>query len=111
MEDLLRLIQSGRVERFAYVEPLAKDRAALQSIFQTWLSFWRDVLLRTADPTAGLSNPDREAEITTLADQLDLNIAHHTVAALDRTITLLDGNINRRLAAEVLMIEIPFLSP
>ena len=111
LEDLLRLIQSGRVERFAYVEPLAKEPGTLQAIFRTWLSFWRDILLRAADPEAELSNPDRTEEITALAAQIDLPTAHHTVSALDRTISLLDRNINKRLAAEVLMLEIPFLTP
>ncbi len=74
---------------------------------QVWLSYWRDVLLRAAGASAPLTNVDREQEITTLAQQLNLDIARRTVASIERISKLLDHNINTRLAADVLLLDLP----
>jgi DNA polymerase-3 subunit delta' len=111
LDDLLRLLYADTAARFSHAETVAKDRALLADTLHTWLSFWRDVLLLTAGSGSALSNPDRQAEIENLAARLDLTAAHQATAAIDRTLALLEGNTNPRLAAEVLMLDLPQLEP
>jgi hypothetical protein len=75
----------------------------------TWLSLWRDVLLRSAGASAALTNPDREDDIQALVSRIDLQEAHRMVSALERTQDLLDKNVNTRLATEVLLLDLPRL--
>jgi DNA polymerase III subunit delta' len=111
LDDLYRLIASSRVKRFAYIEPLTKkeEKEKLFNIFLTWLSFWRDVLLKTTGAEAALVNLDWEPEIKDIASRLDIASARETVISIERTLDLLDRNINARLAGEVLMLDLPML--
>ena len=72
-----------------------------------WLSLWRDVMLEGSGANAPVSNLDYHAEIESLARQCDLSAAHRIVAAVDRTLNLLEHNVNARLATEVLMLDLP----
>lgn len=110
IEDMLRLLGQRRVERFAYAETAAKDKDQLRIVLQTWISFWRDVMLAAAGASAPLANPDFQEDVERLAEWVGLESAHCTVSALDRTLGLLDKNINTRLACEVLMLDLPGLS-
>jgi DNA polymerase-3 subunit delta' len=111
LDDLYHLVSASRVKRFAYIEPLARkdEKEKLANILLTWLSFWRDVLLKTSGADATLVNLDWEPEIETIARRLDLASAHRAVSAIERTLDLLDRNINTRLAGEVLMLDLPRL--
>lgn len=111
LDDLMHLLQSDRAARFAHAETLSKQPQSLQETLQVWLSLWRDVLGRAAGTEAELTNPDRAEDIAALAARLDLQAAYQAVAALDRTLTLLEGPANRRLALEVLMLDLPYLAP
>src|SRR3990172_318398 len=63
--DHFQLLSKGRVERFAYAEKLARDKAALVDVLQTWLSLWRDVLLKAGGASTPPTNADqREARAT-----------------------------------------------
>jgi DNA polymerase-3 subunit delta' len=109
LDDQSGLLSAGRAERFAYVGRLSEDRDALRQTLQVWISFWHDVLFRAAGAEAALTNPDRAQEIETLAASLQLERAFSTVRSLERTLALIESNVNRRLAAEVLMLDLPHL--
>jgi DNA polymerase III subunit delta' len=109
LDELSRLLTSGRVARFAYVENLVKDKEKARQVFQLWLSFWRDIMLRVSGAAAPLTNLDRAEEIEKICAKIDLHSAGETVAALQRTIAHLDANVNARLAAEVLVLDMPGL--
>jgi len=111
LDDLYRLIASSRVKRFAYLSLLAKkeEKEKLYNILLTWLSFWRDVLLKTTGAEAALLNLDWEPEIQDIASRLDVASARGTVSAIERTLDQLDRNINTRLSGEVLMLDLPML--
>jgi DNA polymerase-3 subunit delta' len=110
LDDLQSLLSASRVERFSYAEELSKDKTVLQNTLQTWLTFWRDVMLKAAGSPAPLTNIDREDEITVLAKQIQLSNAQEFVKKLERTMQQLDKYINARLVAEVLMLDFPFIS-
>lgn len=103
------LLSASRVKRFAYAEKASKDRETLRNQLLVWLSFWRDVLLRSSRSAAALTNPDRADLIQRLAGQLPLEAAHKALAAVERTLALLETNVNARLAFEVLLLDLPSL--
>jgi DNA polymerase-3 subunit delta' len=107
LDDHMRLLSASRVERFAYAETLVKERDTFRLTLLTWLALWRDVLLRAAGSAAPLANPDRQEQIELLAGHVGLTAARRVVAALERTLRLVERNINPRLAAEVLMLDLP----
>jgi DNA polymerase-3 subunit delta' len=109
LDDHLRLLAASRVERFAYAEGLAKDKDTLRRALNTWLSLWRDVLLRSAGASASLANIDRESDIHSLAQEVSLPEALRLVSAIEHTQELLDKNVNPRLATEVLLLDLPRL--
>jgi DNA polymerase-3 subunit delta' len=109
IDDLLHMLSASRRERFTYAEAVVKDKESLREGYGIWLSFWRDLMLRTASPDLPLINLDMEVEINSLADQVDLPTARACVAALEQGITRLDGNLNGRLLTEVLLLDWPHL--
>ena len=107
LDDLQRMISSNRVERFAYAENLIKDRNTLVEILQVWLSFWRDVLIRSMDASIELTNQDREEEIKQLADNISVYQTRKFVSRLEQSYDLINHNVNTRLAIEVLLLDLP----
>jgi len=107
LEEHDRLLLANRAERFSYAEPLAKDKDILRSLVLVWLSYWRDILLKAVGAGAPISNIDRAPKIERLAAFFGSRIAYQTVTELERTLVLLERNINTRLVIEVLMLDLP----
>jgi DNA polymerase III gamma/tau subunit len=104
LDDLQKLLSSSRVDKFAYVEKLVKDKDVMRQVFLIWLSFWRDVFLRAAKADSPIANVDRTREIETLAQKFDLPAARQRVTETERAIQQLRRNVNARLLAEVLLM-------
>ncbi len=107
LDDHIRLLSANRLERFDYAEKISKDKDVARQALEAWLSFWRDILLRTASATTPLSNLDRTAEIESLAAKADLACARRAIAAIEKTLERLGRNVNARLATEVLLLDLP----
>jgi DNA polymerase-3 subunit delta' len=107
LDDHMELLNANRVKRFDYAETLAKDKNQLRDGLQVWIGLWRDVMLRSAGTDIPATNPDREGEIDRLAAQFGLETARQTILALEKTLKMVDQNVNTRLAAEVLMLDLP----
>ncbi|MBN2547541.1 MAG: DNA polymerase III subunit [Anaerolineales bacterium] len=107
LDDHFQLLSASQVQRFAYAETLAKDKESLRMALLVWLSFWRDVLLRTAGASAEISNVDCSQEVDEIAARIDLSSAHRMVSTVERILDLLSRNINPRLAAEIVMLDLP----
>jgi DNA polymerase III subunit delta' len=109
LSDLLNLLGVSRCERFRYAESVSKDRESLRQAYSIWLSFWRDLMLRSAGPHLPLVNLDLENEINALSGMVDVQSAKERVLDLERSITRLDANVNARLLTEVLLLNWPQL--
>jgi DNA polymerase-3 subunit delta' len=107
LDELRALLGGSRAEKFAYANQISRDKATMRSILAVWLSFWRDVLWRSAGATSALSNPDRTEEIEALAARFGLPIARRQVDSLDGALQRLETNVNPRLLAEVLLLDLP----
>jgi len=107
LNDMQTLLPAGRVEKFAYADKLAKDKDTMRQTIMVWLSYWRDVLLRVAGAETALINIDRNMEIEFLAGRLDLSSARKVVSNLESTLEKMDKNVNARLLAETLLLDLP----
>ena len=107
LNDLQTLISASRVEKFAYADKLARDKETMRQAVLVWLSYWRDVMLRTAHASTPLVNVDRNVEIEDLAQRLDLPIARQVVGGLEDVLEKMERNVNSRLLAEVLLLDLP----
>ena len=108
--DLQEMLASNRRDRFAYAEPASKDKEALRLCYQVWLSFWRDLLLRSADPSLPVVNLDFEDVIHDLAPRVGLAQARARVSDLEKALARLDSNLNARLLTEVVLLDWPFIT-
>jgi DNA polymerase-3 subunit delta' len=109
LNDQARLLAAGRVERFAYVDPLWKDKEALREVMLVWLSYWRDVMMKASGAATPITNLDRQDEIELLAERVGQQAALQSAAALERGLGRLERNLNPRLLAEVLMLDLPMI--
>jgi len=75
LDDLVRLLSAKRRERFDYAEKLAKDKDAFRQTLLIWLSYWRDVMLKTSGAQTALSNAARHEEIESRAQRMELSLA------------------------------------
>jgi DNA polymerase-3 subunit delta' len=107
LNDLQTLLPAPRVEKFSYAEKLSKDKDAMRQAILVWLSYWRDVLLRVAQAETPLVNVDRNMEIEFLAGRLNLSTARRVVGDLESALEKMDKNVNSRLLAEVLLLDLP----
>jgi DNA polymerase-3 subunit delta' len=107
LNDLQSLIAASRVEKFTYAEKLAKDKESMRQTIMTWLSYWRDVMLRSARAETPLVNVDRNVEIEDLASRIDLSLARSVVVGLEEALEKMERNVNSRLLAEVLLLDLP----
>ena len=107
LADLGQLLTSTRLQKFDYAEKLAKDKETMRKTLLVWLSYWRDVLLRASGAKASIANVDQRETITALADQLELGRARQVVQGLELALKRLERNVNPRLLAEVLLLDLP----
>jgi DNA polymerase-3 subunit delta' len=109
LDNLHSLLSASRRARFKYIERLSQDKATLRLALQTWLSYWRDALLVTANATTPLVNVDREAELRALAGRLDLPRVRQQILKNQQALARLEANVNPRLLGEVLTLGWPRL--
>ena len=111
LDDLRRLLAAKRYERFHYAEKLTKERDKDKESFRQtlliWLSYWRDVLLKTSGAQAALINIDRAEEIEHLTYEVDRPLARAITLGLEKAIERLEKNVNPRLLAEVTLMDWP----
>ena len=107
LNDLLALLPASRVEKFAYADKLSKDKDSMRQAILFWLSYWRDVMLRTAQAESPLVNVDRNVEIEDIAGRMDLSSARLVVSGLESALEKMDRNVNSRMLAEVLLLDLP----
>lgn len=107
LKDHQRLLSADHLQRFLYAEALSKDKEAFLELIPVWISLWRDVLLRGAGASTSIANIDQAAEIDALAAHFTLDTAHQVIGMLQKFQDLLPHNTNTRLAAEVMLLNLP----
>ena len=107
LADLAELLSATRVQKFNYAEALAKDKETMRQTLLVWLSYWRDVMLRVSGAGISITNIDQDESITSLAERLSLESARRVVNDQEMALERLERNVNPRLLAEVLLLDMP----
>ncbi len=107
LDALTSLSGKGRVDRLAYASSLSRNPKLARETLDFWMSWWRDVLLLTADAQVVLTNVDRMDSLRQHTNQVTLHESQRVVAQLRYIVSSLDQNVNLRLAMEVLLLSLP----
>lgn len=111
LEELLRLLKASYAERFAYADTIRQEsnKDDLPALLDIWISFWRDILLCTANASTEFTNLEREQDIRRLSTLFNLQSLERIIVSIGRIRNLLTYNINPRLAVEDLLLDLPRL--
>ncbi len=109
MDEFQSLLSSNRVKRFEYASKIGKNKEAFLELLQVWLSYCRDILIKTTDAGTALVNLDRVEAIEDIAEGMSLEQISNVLKEIEKTIGLLKTNVNVRLAAEVLLLDLPYI--
>lgn len=107
LDDLSQLLDASIIERFRYVEKVARDPVAVQEVLDLWLGWWRDVLLVSAKADAPLTNVDRYESIREYASRFGFEPSMAMLEALSSASERLKRNASPQLVLEVLMLDLP----
>nr|MBN1228591.1 DNA polymerase III subunit delta' [Anaerolineae bacterium] len=107
-EGIAAALKGDRAARFEYSEKMSRD-SNRDLILQSWLSFWRDVLLWTEGNQAWMTNADRKQDIQTVTYAVPAETARRAVEVVRKTIQMLAQNANARLSIDLMMLNMPYL--
>lgn len=113
LDELMGLLSTDIAGRLAYVEPflrtgnLQTKRDQMLHLLETWLSFWRDLLIASSGAEATRGNPDRLDDVERIADRLSLQQVSSVIQLIQDTMGSLEMNANIRLAMENLLLKFP----
>jgi DNA polymerase-3 subunit delta' len=114
IDELFDLLEKGVLERFRYIHDLAGNRSVqlrneLQDRFEIWVSVLRDALITSLDSGEQITNTDKKDFISRLAGVCSSSSLMNALETTRDVSQKISRNANPRLAAEVLMTELPFL--
>jgi DNA polymerase-3 subunit delta' len=113
LTEFLNLLSAPRYERFTLAKGLSKPydkaREKVGEVLPIWLSFWRDVFVRSSGSDLPLVNIDFENQINQMAVQMGPQTARSLVIAHEKAFQQLDAYANVRLLVETLMLRWPYV--
>jgi DNA polymerase-3 subunit delta' len=108
---LVSLLTAGLEQKFAYAQELAsqfsQNRRAGAEIVETWLDWWRDLMLIKGGCQEAIINVDYETTLEEQARELSLSEIEGFLANLCLLQEEISKNVNPRLAWEWLMLNLP----
>ena len=113
LDDHLQLVTGSRVQRFEYISSLVtmrdmqRTRQEIRDRLMVWTALWRDVLLSACGASIPIVNQDQRERIAEMAGMIGYERSRATVLALQRAQYLISRNVNPRLAAEWVMLNLP----
>jgi DNA polymerase-3 subunit delta' len=111
IDKLVSLLTASLEQRFAYAQELAsqfsQNRRAGAEIIETWLDWWRDLMLIKGGCQEAIINVDYETTLEEQARELSLSEIEGFLANLCLLQEEISKNVNPRLAWEWLMLNLP----
>ncbi len=111
LQDLAHLLRSRLRQRLQYVEKRqgrkANTREQFAFLIATWLTFWRDVMIRRETDNIPLVNLDQSELIQETASLMSATQIERILKMHERSLGLLDSNVNPRLVIENLLLQLP----
>jgi len=115
IDKLVSLLTAGLEQRFAYAQELAsqfsQNRKEGAEIVETWLDWWRDLMLIKGGCNEAIINVDYGAILKEQARGLSLSEIEGFLANLCLLQEEISKNVNPRLAWEWLMLNLPRKKP
>lgn len=111
LDGLLGALRSNRGGRFAFSEMIAARPIELPLILDLWQSWWRDVVLLAEGSPVEPVNIDQAGILAEVARATGREGARAALEVVHKTASLLaDTNANARLALDVMLLKMPYLS-
>jgi len=107
MDSMVALAQGSYTARFSWAERLSRKPDRVDGVLETMASWWRDILLLSAQSTIPITNLDRHNELSEWASHYPVDAAKRALQAIQETRHKLEHNANLRLALEVLALDLP----
>jgi len=107
LEKLQSLEKDAYRHRFAWADELSRDSEWVPYVLDVFASWWRDVLVLASGSDVQITNVDCRSQLGVWAAQYDVATAERVLRSIQDTAWRLDHNANRRLALEVLMLDLP----
>ena len=113
LTDLADLLNARLRQRLQYVERLQQRKGASREQFAfliaTWLTFWRDVMIRREGANIPLVNIDHGQQINETAQLIPSGQIEKILKDHEKALVNLDANLNPRLVIENLILAFPLL--
>ncbi|MDD2522306.1 MAG: DNA polymerase III subunit delta' [Anaerolineaceae bacterium] len=113
LTDLGDLLNSRLRERLQFVEKLQKgkgsSREQIAFLIATWLTFWRDVMIRREGADIPLVNIEHEGRVNETAQLIPSRQIKKMLKDHEKALVNLDANLNPRLVIENLILTLPLL--
>ena len=111
LEELEEIVAGGIEERFAHAAGIAsafdKDRVAGRRDLDMWLDWWRDLMLVKAGTPEFMIHVSRLEIMRAASAKLTTEQIARAIAAIRETASLMERNVNSRLALEQLFLSLP----
>ena len=113
LDDLLTLTGEGHVGRLNYAEGLSRASGQVETALGLWATWWRDVLLIQQGllvqqgQVEALLNLDRKSQLIQQAGLYRPEQVQGALTDLIQTLRRVRGNVNVRLALDVLLLRLP----
>jgi DNA polymerase-3 subunit delta' len=120
-DEMMDILQGGRLERFQHIEKLTSawerdqkrggehPRLRAIEVLENWVSLWRDAMLLAYHTTAEHRNADRLQDIESLVGAIPPVQISENLGRIEQLKEDLNRNANVRLAMETLMLDLPRL--
>jgi len=113
IDESMFLLGANLDERFSYIAMLesrhrnSEWRRTSEQLLDTWISWWRDVLLVKSNCEDDIVNLDYVPHLGEYARKLSVKEIKSFIANLTGSLELVSKNANIRLVLEVLMFDMP----
>ena len=107
LEKLLGLEDASYQARFSWADQLSKSPDQVPNVLNVLSSWWHDVLVLASGSGIEVANLDRRAVLQEWAARYGVESAQRVLRGVRDTRWRLEHNANRRLALEVLMLDLP----
>lgn len=111
LDQLVELLSEDRLGRLDFAFKASAEPATACRYIDSWISWWRDLLLLCSQGAEGIVNVDRVEELASFAAHLTLSQALAGLQALQAAAAQLEANVNARLAVEGLLLQLPHWNP
>jgi DNA polymerase-3 subunit delta' len=107
LEKVLGLEDASYQARFTWADQLSRNVDQVPNVLNVLSSWWHDVLVLASGSGVQVANLDRRSTLKEWADRHGVQAAQRVLRCIRDTRWRLEHNANRRLALEVLMLDLP----